>query len=330
MAKFTICISSVIEREQGFPDYRYTAKSVIEHMGHEAVRNPEDVHTQYNFERVLNEECDFFVLIIGNTESLMVEKELKIALARGIPILAFAKVHYTVQGKKVLPTKGISAVKAISPELYNMQVAVFSTCEDLSGALRQELENVIDRKIKLAPIIGIDPPIAYTEGVKLIQSAKYRLIVSQRTSCLLLGPRNGVAHEQIFYSEMLNWIKTPRDHSAYFLHYYSLRQTIDEAQKNKYQLKKAKDNLQQIMSDREISERIVFRASEDFEAISHVIGDTGLGFNFFVGNNRYYLFLPCFLTKDQELQQIIANVQSLGTQQTWDDVVDMYNQLGLD
>ena len=60
MAKFTICISSVIDREQGFPDYRYTAKAVIEHMGHQAVRNPEDIHTQSNFERVLNEECDFF------------------------------------------------------------------------------------------------------------------------------------------------------------------------------------------------------------------------------------------------------------------------------
>ena len=85
MAKFTVCISSVIEREQGFPDYRYIAKSVIDHMGHQAVRNPEDGHTQYNFERVLNEECDFFVLIVGNTESTMVERELKIALARGIP-----------------------------------------------------------------------------------------------------------------------------------------------------------------------------------------------------------------------------------------------------
>ena len=81
------------------------------------------------------------------------------------------------------------------------------------------------------------------------------------------------------------------------------------------------------MSDKELSERIIFRASEDFEAISHVIGDTGLGFNFFVGRNRYYLFLPCFLTKDQELQQIIANVQSLGKAQTWQDILRMYKQL---
>ena len=307
MAKFTVCISSVIEREQGFPDYRYIAKSVIDHMGHQAVRNPEDVHTQYNFERVLNEECDFFVLIVGNTESTMVDSNR--------------------QGKKLFPTKGISAIKSVSPELYNMQIATFSSCEDLASALHQELENVIDRKIKLTPIIGIDPPIAYTEGVKLIQNAKYRLIVSQRTSCLLLGPRNGVAHEQAFYSEMLNWLKTPRDHSAYFLHYFSIDKTIAEAKTNNYSLQRAKNNLQQIMSDKELSERIIFRASEGFEAISHVIGDTGLGFNFFVGSNRYYLFLPCFLTKDQELQQIIANVQSLGKAQTWQDILRMYKQL---
>lgn len=329
MAKFTICISSVIDREQGFPDYRYTAKAVIEHMGHQAVRNPEDIHTQYNFERVLNEECDFLVLIIGNKKSDMVAKELKIALARGIPIIAFAKIHYTHQGKKVLPKDGIDAIKAISPELYNMQIATFTSCEDLSAALRNELQTVIDRKIRLAPVIGIDPPIAYTEGVKLIQNAKYRLIVSQRTSCLFLGPRTGVEHEQTFYNEMINWIKTSRNNSAYFLHYFSIEKTMSEARTNNYALKKAKNNLEKIMSDKDLRERISFRASDDFEAISHVIGDTGLGFNFFVGSNRYYLFLPCFLTKDQELQQIIANVQSLGTPKTWEEILDMYNQLGI-
>ena len=329
MAKFNICISSVIDREQGFPDYRYTAKSVIEQMGHEAVRNPEDVHIQYNFERVLNEECDFFVLIIGNKESTMVERELKIALARGIPVLAFAKVQYNSRGKKVLPVKTINAVKSISPELYNLQIATFSSCEDLSHALQHELQTVIDRKMKLAPVIGIDPPIAYTEGVKLVRNAKYRLIISQRTSCLFLGPRSGVEHEQSFYSEMINWLKVPRNHSAYCLHYFSIKQTMAEARTNNYSLERAKKNLEEIMSDKELSERIIFRASEDFEAIPHVIGDTGLGFNFFVGGNRYYLFLPCFLTKDQELQQIIANVHSIGAIKTWQDILDMYKQLGI-
>lgn len=329
MAEFSVCISSVIEREQGFLDYRYTAKSVIENMGHGGIRNPEDVLTQQNFERVLSEECDFFVLIIGNAKSQMVERELKIALARGIPILAFAKVSFNEHGNKTFPDKAIKAIKSISPELYNMQIATFSMCEDLAYALDQELENAINRKIKLSPIIGIDPPIAYTEGVKLIRDAKYRLIISQRTSCLFLGPRNGVMHEQIFYTELLKWIRAERNQPAYFLHYFSLRETIEAAKSNDYSLQNAKDNLEQIFLKNASRDKFIFRASDEFNAISHVIGDTGLGFNFFVGNNRYYLFLPCFLTKDQELQQIIANIQGLGVQQNWNDIERMYNQVGI-
>ena len=329
MAKFSVCISSVIEREQGFYDYRYTAKSVIENMGHQAIRNPEDVLIQQNFERVLNEECDFFVLIIGDAKSQMVERELKIALARGIPILAFAKVRYNKQGRKIFPKEAIEAIKSISPELYNMQIATFSMCEDLAHALGLELEKAINRKIKLSPIIGIDLPIAYTEGVKLIRDAKYRLIISQRTSCLFLGPRNGVMHEQTFYNELLDWISTARNQSAYFLHYFSLKDTIEAAKSNEYSLQKAKDNPEQIFLNNALGDRFIFRASDEFNAISHVIGDTGLGFNFFVGNNRYYLFLPCFLTKDQELRQIIANVQSLGFQQDWDDIKKLYSQVGI-
>lgn len=329
MAEFSVCISSVVEREPGFYDYRYTAKSVIENMGHQAVRNPEDVNTQQNFERVLNEDCDFFVLIIGNAKSQMVERELKIALARGIPILAFAKVHFTKQGKKVFPKEAIEAIKSISPELYNMQIATFSMCENLARALDQELKNAINRKMKLSPIIGIDPPIAYTEGVKLIRDAKYRLIISQRTSCLFLGPRNGVMHEQTFYNELLEWISMARNQSAYFLHYFSLKETIKAAKSNDYSLRKAKDNLEQIFLNNALRDRLIFRASDEFNSISHVIGDTGLGFNFFVGNNRYYLFLPCFLTKDQELRQIIANVQGLGVQQDWNDIKKLYNQVGI-
>ena len=329
MEDFCVCISSVIEREQGFFDYRYTAKSVIENMGHKGVRNPEDVLTQQNFERVLREECDFFVLIIGDAKSQMVERELKIALARGIPILAFAKVRFNEQGQKIFPEEAIEAIKLISPELYNMQIATFSMCEDLAHALGQELENAINRKMKLSPVIGIDPPIAYTEGVKLIRDAKYRLIISQRTSCLFLGPRNGVMHEQTFYNELLEWISVERNQPAYFLHYFSLSETIEAAKSNDYSLQKAKDKLEQIFLKNASRDKFIFRASDEFNAISHVIGDTGLGFNFFVGNNRYYLFLPCFLTKDQELQQIIANVQGLGVQQDWNDIQRMYNQVGI-
>lgn len=329
MAKFTVCVSSVIEKEIGFVDYRYTAKSVVERMGHIAVRNPEDVYTQQNFERVLNEECDFFVLIIGNAESEMVERELKIALSRGIPILAFAKITYNKQAKKVLPQKTISTIKQISPELYNMQIVTFFSCEELAIALKNELEGSIDRRLKLAPVIGIDPPIAYSEGLSLIRNAKYRLILSQKTSCLFLGPRKGVSVEQTFYDELVNWIKNERDSSCYFIHYFSIDETLADIKNNSYDLIAAKATLKEFYSNPQISNRITIRASNAFDSLPHVIGDTGIGFNFYVGKNRYYLFLPCFMTKNKELDQIISNVQSAGKLLTWTDIEELYRNAGV-
>ena len=327
MSQFSICISSVIEKEDGFYDYRYTAKSIIEHMGHRAYRNPEDVNNQYNFERIVNEDCDFFVLIIGEAASLMVDQELRIALSRGIPILAFAKIQYDANGKKVLPSASINSIKSISPELYHMHISTFDRCETLSMVLNTDLQFAIDRKIKLCPVIGQDPPIAYTEGVKLIQNAKYRLVLAQRTSCLLLGPRAGMTHEKIFYDKLISWIKSNRDQNAIFTHYFSIDQTVKEAKRGYYDIERARDTLFQILSDSDMRQNICIRCSDTFETVPIVIGDTGIGFNFYIANNRYYLFLPCFMTKDSELQLIIANIQSLGDSQSLNNIKSLYDKM---
>lgn len=327
MARFVICVSSVIEREDSFYDYRYIAKSVIERLGHEGVRNPEDVNNQNNFERTLNEECNFFVLLIGEKKSKMVENELRIALAKGIPIIALVKIRYDQQGKKIFPSKAVESIKKISPELYNMQISTFEMCEDLDKTLQRELENVIDRKIRLSPIIGQDPPIAYTEGLNLIRDAKYRLIVAQKSSCLILGPRIGASHEEKFYNALMDWIKKNRNQSAYFMHYYSLQETIEEARSGNYDLRAAKEKLRHLFDEPSSNKQVFFRASDNLECVQHVIGDTGIGLNFYIGHNRYYLFLPCFLTKDSELQQIIANTQKLGTKQNWKQIQAIYSSI---
>ena len=81
-------------------DYRFTAKSVIEELGMDAIRNPEDVRTQNNFELILRENCDFFILILGATPSKMVEKELLIALSKGISILVLCKKPLLIRAEK--------------------------------------------------------------------------------------------------------------------------------------------------------------------------------------------------------------------------------------
>ena len=318
---FTVCISSVVVRENNFLDYRYTAKHVVEKLGMQAVRNPEDVGNQFNFERELRENCDFFVLLLGKVPSSAVEKELKIALARGIPILVFARASYDKEGLAHLPSNIKESLLKISPELYNMHITKFSNCEDLSRLLEDELQSMVFRKIKLSPLIGVDPPIAYTEGVKLIRDAKYRIILSQRTSSLILGPRNNDV-EKVFYNDLLDWLETERDQSAYFVHYFSIEDTIKALHSGDYNLDYAKNNLLRIMEKGK--SRIVIRATNEMNVVPHLIGDTGIGLNFWIGDSRYYLFLPCFLTNDSELQKIITNVQRMGQEMSIDEIAKMY------
>lgn len=101
--------------------------------------------------------------------------------------------------------------------------------------------NVARKRLSAKALLEIE--VQLEENCILHRDAKYRLIISQRTSCLLLGPRNGVMHEQTFYDELLEWISTDRNQSAYFLHYFSLKETLEAAKSNDYSLRKAKANL---------------------------------------------------------------------------------------
>lgn len=322
---FTVCISSVIYKENNFLDYRYIAKTVVEEFGMEAVRNPEDVHTQANFENELNENCDFFVLLLGDVPSKIVERELKIALSRGIPILVFAREDQQRRGHH-LPVNIKKSLLRISPELYNTHITVYDNCEELARLLKEELQTAVFRRVKLSPLIGLDPPIAYTEGVRLIREAKYRIVLSQKTSCLILGPRKNVNDENEFYDEMIEWLKNEREQSSFFVHYFSLADTIKAMQSGEYDLEKAKQNLQELAPLFKKNNYSI-RYTDQMDAVPHLIGDTGIGLNFWIGNDRYYLFLPCFLTKDSELQKIIAKVQRIGKSLSIEHIMALYDKI---
>jgi hypothetical protein len=91
-----------------------------------------------------------------------------------------------------------------------------------------------------------------------------------------------------------------------------------------YSLKSAKEKLEKILNKCG-NNNFIIRTTPNLEAATHVICDTGLGLNFKIGNNRYYLFLPCFLTKQNELQGIITNIQGLGSVLTINDVRNLYD-----
>ncbi|MDR1747900.1 MAG: DUF4062 domain-containing protein [Spirochaetaceae bacterium] len=320
--KYSVSISSVYEKEVGFRDYRFTAKSIIEKMGMEAVRNPEDVRNQQNFENELRDNCEFFVLIMGKAPSKMVEKELQLALSKGISILVFVKIEYGNKGVAIFPENVKERLYRISPDLFSMNIIPFWSCEDLAKKLEEELQDSLFRKVKLSPLIGLDPPVAYSEGIKLIREAKYRIVLTQKTSILVLGPRKGNTDEENFYQELLNWIKQDREQSAYFIHYFSLTETKKAMDNPEYDLLTAKKNFQELL----LLNNTTIRHSNLLESATHIIGDTGIGLNFSIGTNRYYLFLPCFLTKDSELNKIVSNIRHLGTIVNINDLKSLYTQ----
>ncbi|MCL2861508.1 MAG: hypothetical protein FWE22_03755 [Firmicutes bacterium] len=320
--KNSVAISSVFEREPGFKDYRFTAKTVIESLGMEACRNPEDIRNQDSFNNMLRNEVDFFVLIVGEVKSEMVNEELKIAIAIGLPILVFAKIDK--KDSREFSQKICDSLRQISPELYDAHITTFENCESFDRELRNELLNRMYRRIRMSPVIGVDPPVAYTEGVTLISNAKHRIVVTQNTSILLLGPRLGNTIEQDFYDELVKWLKKKRQQKSYFLHVFSLSETKKAMKSGDYDLDKARKQLIEIM-DSACGNTITIRGAECLDTTTHVIGDTGMGLNFKIASQRYYLFLPSFFTKDKELQQIISGNQRVGNRLTKKDITTIYD-----
>ena len=125
---------------------------------------------------------------------------------------------------------------------------------------------------------------------------------------------------------MINWLKKQRDQSSFFVHYFSMEETKKAMQSGEYDLNKAKKNLQEIAPLFE-DNNYAIRYTDQMDAVPHLIGDTGIGLNFWIGNDRYYLFLPCFLTKDRELQKIIAKVQRTGKALEMKEIMALYDQM---
>lgn len=323
--RFTVCISSASTKKNNFMDYRYIARKVVEAMGMEPICNPEDVRDQYNFERILRENADFYVLLLGGALTESVREELKVAISRGLSILVFIKTTGSPKDKGTVENIKESLLN-VSTELYNAHINRFEHCQGLADSLESTLQLMVSRKIKLSPLIGLDPPIAYTEGVKLIRDAKYRIVLCQRTSCLLLGPRRGNNVERVFYDELIKWIEKDRKQPAFFVHYFSLDETKKAMESGEYDLACARMNLARIAGKFENSGDFTMRTTDKLDAVPHLIGDTGIGLNFWIGDNRYYLFLPCFMTKDKELEGIITNIQRMGRTLSIAEAEDLYRK----
>lgn len=299
-----VCISSVYAREIGFKDYRYVAYKAAEDLGYNVYRNPENKGaTQREFEKILENKRPIFVLLVGQFNSKAVKEECNIALSLGLPIITLL---WTENGKITSETK--RHMKTISKATYEKDCSCFSNCEDLYGALQKRLTAYeSERMVTTAKFIPQHPQI-YTTSEKIINNAKKRIILSQKTSIMMLGSRFGVKHEQDFYKKLINWIKNAGKDME-FLHVFSYQETKKELNNAIYNCSNAKEELLKICGNK-IPFSLVIRSTND-NITPCIICDNNLIVPFNLGIQEYNMFLPHYITDGASISKIVADIQGI-------------------
>ena len=306
------CISSVCYKEPGFMDYRYAACRAAEELGFHVTRNPEDTGiTQSMFVSTLKQKHPVFILVVGEKESDVVKDECRLALDYGLPILVFLKTdgHSIAQETKAI-------MKSISQFTYDGDCALFSSCEQLYSSVRYRLSEYIKMKTSMHPSIQDNRGSTYYYAHEHILSAKKRIILAQKTSTLLLGPRKGNAYEQSFYETLLSWIgkKTP---DMQFLHLFNIAETVKAFSCKDYDIPAARARLRQLFQREQEKpaasayNNFTFRLIEaEDPSVSHIITDTGVQFVLPIAGNTFNLVLPYYFSPEDELMKLITHLNT--------------------
>lgn len=357
------CISSVCVKESGFMDYRFTAYKAAEDLGFKVIRNPENTGiTQSRFSNILKQNSPIFILLVGDEASEVVEDECKLAFERGLPIFAFLKVTHnrssesespdhkkavSVGGEKYISDNTKLIMEKISQSTYNNDCALFSSCEELYNAIQYRLNDYIEQRIKLSPKIEYNKGSTYYYAYEQILAAKKRIILSQKTSLLILGPRRGNTYERRTYEALFDWLnknwhlnetsRGSQKSSLQFMHLFCHDETIMDAREgeneNKYDIAAAKSRLCELLD--KVQEKnhgtedpnFSFRAMDNPDQnVAHLITDTGFQLVLPIAGNIFNVVLPCYFTPEEQLMKIITHLHSmpfLG----YDNIIKLYDEI---
>ncbi|MCL1969725.1 MAG: hypothetical protein FWF65_09305 [Bacteroidetes bacterium] len=324
-----LCISSVCYRETGFMDYRFTAYKAASELGFGVIRNPEDTGiTQSSFNSALKQINPVFVLIVGSEESEKVVDECKLALENGLPIFVFIKT----ERDKQITESADKIMKGVSQTTYNGDCTLFSSCEELYETLQARLNDFIKAKMTLRLDIQDNRGSTYFYAYEQIKRAKKRIILSQKTSLLLLGPRKGNTYEYRAYDALLEWIRN-KDKDMQFMHLFCLEDTVKDLSSGEYDITTAKKTLIELLTVEKSrnhnaeNPNCTFRAIKGtgtVSSIAHLITDTGIQLVLPIAGNTFNLVLPYYFATEAELMKLITH---LHTQKymSYEDIQKIYD-----
>lgn len=327
----SLCISSVCYKEAGFMDYRFTAYKAAKELGFDVLRNPEDTGiTQNSFNSALKQNNPVFILIIGNTnfeDSRKVVDECKLALENGLPIFAFIKTGVD----KEISENATEIVKSISKTTYDGDCTLFCSCEELYETLQARLNDYIKVKMTLRPDIQDNRGSTYAYAYEQIKRAKKKIILSQKTSLLLLGPRRGNTYEHRAYEALLEWIQN-KDSDMQFMHLFCWDETVADLSKDgEYDIPAAKQRLTDLMAaekaknNGEESPSFTFRAiSGAVPSVAHLITDTGIQLVLPIAGSVFNLVLPYYFATENELMKLITHLHAQ-EYKSYEDIQKIYD-----
>ncbi len=317
-----LCISSVVVKEDGFKDYRFAAYKAATELGFDVKRNPEDTgSTQKGFEYALKNEYPVFILIVGEENSDMVRKECNIALEKCLPLLIFLKESDT-GGISVKSTEFVRNLNYMS---YDKSCSVFKDAEDLYYQTKSRLTNFLNDKNSSYPLLNSDVGAAYNYCSDLFDNTKKRIMIYQKSSSLILGPRIGIDYEYKFYDYLIKWIKNKQP-DMQFIHVFSKKDTLDELKNHSgdYDIQQAKLNFTNLYKQFKKDRNFTIRINDVANDISYVIADADMVLVFPIENLRYSITLPFYLMKDSEIGKIKTALSSSGKFFKYDQINDFY------
>lgn len=319
-----LCICSVQKKEEGFEDYRYVAYLAATSLGFDVIRNPErNGITQEEFEYYLTHEYPVFILIVGTIESEIVNREVNLALEKCLPILVFIKTK-----NNVISEESQKIIKKYSEVSYNYECTTFSTCEILYKQVEARLKSyILDKRMK-HPILQKGVPLAYRANTELMKKSKRQIIIYQRTSILLLGPRRGCIYESEFYRTLTEWLMKKQNENIKFVHVFNWEETMQEKNEHadEYSLSEAKNNLSKLYKQYQSTNEdcLNIRYSHVYNSVPYVITDTNLVFIIPIENERFSMELPAHIMKESEICTILDEITRKTTIITPDRIEEFY------
>ena len=171
--KKLVAISSVIEREDLFKEYRYIAKLAAESLGYSVKLNNEDAGSnQTKFNKCLDEENPIFIVLLGGVDSETVKQECKRAVKNNLHIIPFFKATKDEKDNNKIPKAAQDLLNKVSPPIYAGDCAIFCNGTELYAHVQKALLE-LEEKIHTPAVLNRGHGKIYEHAGKMLEDVKH-------------------------------------------------------------------------------------------------------------------------------------------------------------